>query len=112
MPRGKKSKEAPATLTLVRRHIKTGEISPRKRGRLGPDFEKGHTNGDGVFQTGNPETIRRKRRGPGRPPKGTRAQRDDGISGEIERLVNQEVGLRLRAAKDAAIQAISTSLGM
>jgi hypothetical protein len=106
-------------IKLVRRNIKTGDISARKRGRPGPDFETGWVDGDGTFHSGNPRRGRRRGRKPGRKPgrpagvrRGAgRMQAGGGLS-EIEKIVRREVDSRLKAAREAAISAFNTALGL
>ncbi|HYG73516.1 MAG TPA: hypothetical protein VEK08_00685 [Planctomycetota bacterium] len=112
MPKGtRKRKEVP--LSLARRHIESGEISPRKRGRPAPGYELGYIDAEGNFQPGQPPSTRkRRRRGPGRPAGSKNFRTNNGVSSEIERIVVREVESRLKAAKTAALQALSDALNV
>jgi hypothetical protein len=110
--------KAKAGIKLVRRHIKSGDLSARKRGRPGPDFEIGWVDGDGEFHSGNPRRGRRRGRKPGPKPgrkaglRGIGGARAGGGLSEIERIVRREVETRLKAAREAALSAFNNALGL
>jgi len=116
-----KAKAKNGEIKLVRRNTKSGEISVRKRGRPGPDFEVGYLDAAGEFQAGDPPKRRGRRgRKPGPKPGGKRgrpvgsgrkAAATGGLS-EIEMIVRREVDARLKAAREAAIGAFNKALGL
>lgn len=116
MPRGKaKNNDEPKR---VRRNIKSGEISARKRGRPGPDFEAGYLDAAGEFHPGDPRRRGRRRgrkpgRKPGRPAgMGRKAGSAAGGLSEIELIVRREVESRIKRAREAAIAAFNKALNV
>jgi hypothetical protein len=112
-------------IKLVRRNTKSGEISARKRGRPGPDFEIGYLDAAGEFKAGDPPKRRGRRgrkpgpkpgaklgRRPGRPVGSGRKAGGAGGLSEIELIVRREVDARLKAAREAAIGAFNKALGL
>lgn len=108
-------------IKLVRRNTKSGEISARKRGRPGPDFEIGYLDAAGDFKAGDPPKRRGRRgrkpgpkpgRRPGRPVGSGRKAGGAGGLSEIELIVRREVDARLKAAREAAISAFNKALGL
>ena len=114
--------KAKGEIKLVRRNIKSGEISARKRGRPGPDFETGYLDAAGDFQAGDPPKRRGRRgrkpgpkpgRKPGRPAgSGSKAVGSSGLSTEIEAIVRRELDTRLKLARAAAIAAFNKALDL
>lgn len=120
-----KAKAKNGAIKLVRRHTKSGEISARKRGRPGPDFEVGYLDAAGEFKAGDPPKRRRRRgrkpgpkagamtgRKPGRPVGSGRKAAAAGGLNEIELIVRREVDTRLKAAREAAIAAFNKALDL
>jgi hypothetical protein len=113
--------ENAAAVKLARRHLASGEISDRKRGRPHPDYELGYVDAAGVFQAGEP-LVEKKRKKRVVRPKGSANKKKtsapakaktlagiDGL-GEIEAIVCREVERRLGEAREAAIAAIAKVL--
>ena len=102
---------------LVVRDKKSGDFSPRKRGRPSPDVEVGYLDAGGKFKHGNPRKRRGRRRKAaavsvplnGRVRRGRAPAPRPGLS-EIDRIVRREVESRLRRAKDAALKALDRAL--
>lgn len=94
-------------IQLVRRNLKTGKISLRKRGRPHPDFENGYMQGD-QFYLGN---VPSAKRGPGRPKGSLNVRKGDSDLGKaIDTIVEKAVQDRLKQAKQVAIEAFSQAL--
>jgi hypothetical protein len=106
---------------LVRRHLKTGKIMPRPRGRRNPEWENGYLDANGAFHAEYaPKVVAKVAKTRGRPSVRAAADRiaapvrELGLAGglvEIERIVADEVSRRLKKAKAAAIAAFERVLG-
>lgn len=114
MPKGKKPMASPVLtggIRLVRRHIQTGVVSDRKRGRPHPDFEYGYTRDGGLinFKAGNPKPKTRRAK-----PEAKQMTAAISLGAElheaVEREIDKRVQQRLAKAKGAAIKAFEEVL--
>jgi hypothetical protein len=105
----------------ARRHLKTGEITLRPRGRRNPEWENGYIDANGAFHAEYaPKAVVKVAKKRGRPAMRAATEkiaapiRKLGLAGglvEIERIVADEVARRLKKAKAAAIAAFERVLG-